>query len=139
MLKDITFGQFFPGESLLHKTDARFKIVILIVYLVLVLLAKSAAAFLFVALLTAALLRALFLPDSPGAAKGLVRMGLLAFVFGTCLALPQGIWQVAVGREGPGSLGMALFCGAAGILGAASAWRVADRGKPPAGSPEEKA
>ena len=41
MLKDITFGQFFPGESLLHKTDARFKIVILIVYLVLVLLAKS--------------------------------------------------------------------------------------------------
>ena len=56
MLKDITFGQFFPGESLLHKTDARFKIVILIVYLVLVLLAKSAAAFLFVALLTAALL-----------------------------------------------------------------------------------
>ena len=47
MLKDITFGQFFPGESLLHKTDARFKIVILIVYLVLVLLAKSAAAFLF--------------------------------------------------------------------------------------------
>lgn len=90
-------------------------------------------------LLTAALLRALFLPDSPGAAKGLVRMGLLAFVFGTCLALPQGIWQVAVGREGLGSLGLALFCGAAGALGAVSAWRVADRGKPPAGSPEEKA
>ena len=41
MLKDITFGQFFPGESLLHKTDARFKIVILIVYLVLVLLAMT--------------------------------------------------------------------------------------------------
>ena len=41
MLKDITFGQFFPGESLLHKTDARFKIVILIVYLVLVLLGEK--------------------------------------------------------------------------------------------------
>lgn len=92
-----------------------------------------------VLLLTAALLRALFLPDSPGAAKGLVRMGLLAFVFGTCLALPQGIWQAAVGREGPGSLGMALFCGAAGVLGAVGAWRVAVRGKPLAGRSEEKA
>ena len=56
MLKDITFGQFFPGGSLLHRTDPRFKIIILLVFLVLVLLAKSAAAFAFVVLLTAALL-----------------------------------------------------------------------------------
>lgn len=41
MLKDITFGQFFPGGSLLHRTDPRFKIIILLVFLVLVLLAKA--------------------------------------------------------------------------------------------------
>ncbi len=41
MLKDVTFGQFFPGDSLLHKTDPRIKIIILIEYLVIVLAAKS--------------------------------------------------------------------------------------------------
>ena len=50
MLKDITFGQFYPGNSLLHRTDARFKIIILIVFLTAVLLAKTAAAFLLVLL-----------------------------------------------------------------------------------------
>lgn len=41
MLKDITFGQFYPGNSLLHKTDPRIKILILIEYLLIVLLANS--------------------------------------------------------------------------------------------------
>ncbi len=45
MIKDITAGQFFPGNSLLHKTDARFKIIILIVFLVTALASSSTAAF----------------------------------------------------------------------------------------------
>ena len=44
MLKDVTFGQYFPGNSLLHKADARFKVLILIEYIVIVLLANSAYA-----------------------------------------------------------------------------------------------
>lgn len=56
MLKDITFGQFYPGNSLLHRTDARFKIIILIVFLTAVLLAKTAAAFLLVLLVTVVLM-----------------------------------------------------------------------------------
>lgn len=44
MLKDVTFGQYYPGESLLHRTDARIKILILIEYIVLVLAAKSLLA-----------------------------------------------------------------------------------------------
>ncbi len=44
MLKDVTFGQYFPGNSLLHKADPRFKIIILIEYLVIVLMARSVYA-----------------------------------------------------------------------------------------------
>lgn len=44
MLKDVTFGQYFPGNSLLHRTDPRFKILILIEYLVIVLMAHSVYA-----------------------------------------------------------------------------------------------
>ncbi|MCH5184067.1 MAG: energy-coupling factor transporter transmembrane protein EcfT [Oscillospiraceae bacterium] len=44
MLKDVTLGQFFPGNSFLHKADPRIKLVVLVVYLVFVLLAKTAAA-----------------------------------------------------------------------------------------------
>ncbi len=44
MLKDVTFGQYYPGNSLLHKTDPRIKMVILIEYLVIVLMAKTELA-----------------------------------------------------------------------------------------------
>lgn len=56
MLKDVTFGQYFPGNSLLHKTDARFKVLILIEYIVIVLMAKSAYAIGLAFLLTAFLM-----------------------------------------------------------------------------------
>ena len=55
MIKDITAGQFFPGNSLLHRTDARFKIIILIVFLVTVLASSSTASFAAVLALTAIL------------------------------------------------------------------------------------
>lgn len=45
MLKDVTLGQFFPGNSILHKTDARVKILITIAYIVAIFLARSAAAY----------------------------------------------------------------------------------------------
>ncbi|MBR5859540.1 MAG: energy-coupling factor transporter transmembrane protein EcfT, partial [Clostridia bacterium] len=41
MLKDVTFGQFYPGNSLLHRTDPRIKMLILIEYLVIVLVAGT--------------------------------------------------------------------------------------------------
>ncbi len=41
MLKDVTFGQYYPGNSLLHRTDPRVKIILLIEYLVLVLAATT--------------------------------------------------------------------------------------------------
>ncbi len=44
MLKDVTFGQYYPGNSLLHRSDPRFKILILIEYLIIVLAAKTELA-----------------------------------------------------------------------------------------------
>ncbi|MBQ4317214.1 MAG: energy-coupling factor transporter transmembrane protein EcfT [Clostridia bacterium] len=44
MLKDVTFGQYYPGNSLLHRTDPRIKLIILVEYLVLVLVAESELA-----------------------------------------------------------------------------------------------
>ena len=34
MLKDITLGQFFPGNSLAHRLDPRTKIVLTLLYIV---------------------------------------------------------------------------------------------------------
>ena len=46
MLKDITLGQFFPGNSLLHKADPRMKIILTVIYIVFVFLADTSAAYL---------------------------------------------------------------------------------------------
>ena len=41
MLKDVTLGQFFPGNSVVHKLDPRTKLVMLVVYIVALFLAVS--------------------------------------------------------------------------------------------------
>ena len=44
-VRDITLGQYYPGESPVHKLDARVKIVCALVYLVSLFLVKSFSAF----------------------------------------------------------------------------------------------
>ena len=41
MLKDITLGQFFPGNSVVHKLDPRTKLVMLVLYIVALFMAVS--------------------------------------------------------------------------------------------------
>jgi energy-coupling factor transport system permease protein len=41
MLKDITFGQYFPGNSAIHKMDGRFKIVLDMVFMIMLFTAKN--------------------------------------------------------------------------------------------------
>ncbi|MBQ8614779.1 MAG: energy-coupling factor transporter transmembrane protein EcfT [Ruminiclostridium sp.] len=41
MLKDITIGQFFPGHSVIHRMDSRFKIVLEIIYVVMLFAASN--------------------------------------------------------------------------------------------------
>ena len=42
MLRDITIGQYFPGESVIHRIDPRFKIVLTIIYIVMLFTGDSA-------------------------------------------------------------------------------------------------
>ena len=55
MISDITLGQFFPGESLIHKLDPRTKILMATLFIVAVFLANNPAAFLFLTLTTVSL------------------------------------------------------------------------------------
>ena len=56
MLKDITLGQYFPIDSVVHKMDARFKIVITLLFLVMLFwgqhITTLLAGFLFVCIAT---------------------------------------------------------------------------------------
>ncbi|MCD8375409.1 MAG: energy-coupling factor transporter transmembrane protein EcfT [Oscillospiraceae bacterium] len=45
-LKDITLGQYFPGDSPVHRLDPRTKLLITILYIVALFLAKGPAAYL---------------------------------------------------------------------------------------------
>ena len=56
MLKDITLGQYFPGNSVVHRLDPRTKLIMLVVYIVTLFMATNVvsyalvAGFLFVAI-----------------------------------------------------------------------------------------
>ncbi len=41
MLNDVTFGQYYPAKSFVHKLDPRFKFLALIAYIVMVFVAKN--------------------------------------------------------------------------------------------------
>ena len=41
MLKDITLGQYFPGNSVIHRLDPRTKLIVLVAYIVALFLAES--------------------------------------------------------------------------------------------------
>ena len=44
-LKDITLGQFFPGNSFLHKLDPRCKLLLVVFFIVSLFVAKNAAGY----------------------------------------------------------------------------------------------
>ena len=54
MLKDITLGQFFPGDSLAHRLDPRTKLILTVLYIVTLFCAKSFVSYGVVAALLAA-------------------------------------------------------------------------------------
>ena len=62
MLGDITFGQYFPGNSLLHRADPRTKLFFAVFYVVVLFFCKSAASFAFALVYTAVLVALSGLP-----------------------------------------------------------------------------
>lgn len=53
MIKDITIGQYVPGDSFIHKLDPRIKILISIVYIVALFLVNNFEGYIFVIAFTA--------------------------------------------------------------------------------------
>lgn len=56
MIKDITLGQFFPGNSVIHKIDPRVKILLIIAYIVFLFVANNFVSLGFMVLVTVAIL-----------------------------------------------------------------------------------
>lgn len=56
MLRDITFGQYYQSKSLIHRSDPRVKIVLMILLIVFIFLAKNMFALLFSAVCVIAIL-----------------------------------------------------------------------------------
>ncbi len=52
MLKDITLGQFFPGNSFLHNLDPRIKIISVILYIIVIFLCKNVYSIAFMTAVT---------------------------------------------------------------------------------------
>ena len=68
MLKDITLGQYFPGNSPIHRLDPRTKLIMLVVYIVALFMAKSWISY---AVMLALLLATIRISTIP--AKSIVR------------------------------------------------------------------
>ena len=47
MLKDITLGQYFPGDTVVHKLDPRTKLILMVVYITALFMAKGFFAYVF--------------------------------------------------------------------------------------------
>lgn len=75
MLKDITLGQFFPGNSILHRLDPRMKIILMLAFVVFVFFADSLFSFLYLTFLV------LFLTFLSGISVSVILKGLKPVVF----------------------------------------------------------
>ena len=64
MLKDITLGQYFPGDTVVHRLDPRTKILLVVIYIAALFQAESWPGFAAVAAATAACMAASRIPPA---------------------------------------------------------------------------
>ena len=93
MLKDITFGQFFPGNSILHRLDPRVKIISVIFLIVLIFVAEHILAYL---LLVAACLVMILIGKIPpktvfSSLKGILVILLITSLLNLFLTKGEGV------------------------------------------------
>ena len=62
MIRDITLGQFFPGNSVIHRLDGRIKLALTFLLIIFVFIASSAVS---TALIVAAVLALMALTQVP--------------------------------------------------------------------------
>ncbi len=107
MLKDITLGQYFPGNSVVHRLDPRTKLIMLVVYIVALFLAVNWVSYAAVALFLVITVKISGIP-----AKSIVRgmkplvlilvfTGFLNLFFTTGEGEPLvGFWRITIYKEG---------------------------------------
>ncbi len=105
MLKDVTLGQFFPGNTVVHRLDPRTKLILVVVYIAALFTAKGIVGYALVfAFLAAAFLLSKIRPS-------VVLKGMKPLIFIICftgflnLFYTQGepllhIWVLTVTKEG---------------------------------------
>lgn len=106
MLKDMTLGQFFPGNSVLHRLDPRMKLVLTVLYIVIIFLAEN--VWCYAALLVSALALILFSRLSLRVVLRGIRPILFILLFTMLINLffTKGevvlfsFWRITVYREG---------------------------------------
>ena len=55
MITDITIGQYFPGDSVVHKMDARMKIILTVMLIVAIFICKTLPSLAVIVVATAVL------------------------------------------------------------------------------------
>lgn len=106
MLKDITLGQYFPGNSPIHRMDPRTKLILLVVYIVALFMASGWMAYLAVLVFLAVAIAVSTIPLK-SIVKGmkplamiLVFTGLLNIFFTTGEKVLVKFWIITVYWEG---------------------------------------
>lgn len=112
-MKGVSFGQYYPADSFLHRLDPRTKVILTVLYIVLTFLCKSTVSFAFLALSAIALILLSKIPIRMVLRS--MRMILFIIVFtsainifatkGEHLLTPEG-WVISIYAEG---LWRALF------------------------------
>lgn len=105
MLKDVTLGQYFPGDTVVHRLDPRTKLILVVVYIAALFIAEGLTGYLLVfAFLAAAYAAARIKPSV--ALKGLKPLlfiicltGVLNLFFTPGETLVQ-FWGATITREG---------------------------------------
>lgn len=62
MIRDITFGQYYPGDSVIHRLDPRVKIIWTLVYLVMIFFVRDFIGYAIILLMLAGTIKAAGIP-----------------------------------------------------------------------------
>ena len=105
MLKDITIGQYYPADSVIHRLDPRVKLLATLVFIVSLFVFDSAAAYLVATVFLAAVIRLSRVPFSyiTRGLKPIMVLMMVTVVFNLFLTPGEALvsfWKLTITREG---------------------------------------
>jgi hypothetical protein len=105
MIKDITLGQFFPGDSTVHRLDPRTKLVLTLVYIVALFTAGGYYSYglMFAVLVTCILLSRINLKTILRSVRPLIYIIIFTFILNILFTKGDPIvefWIIQISREG---------------------------------------